>query len=363
MEKYRKITYISISILALVVLSYIFLKYALGIILPFAFSYLIVALARPIINKMCRKRKIPKQFASILVISILLFIVVYITVVCVSYGIRQLGDITNSILDNLSQENNFISNAFDAVENLKGRFPFLNSILPGMDESLYSIMLETVGNGFKALSGKLTSFMARLVSSLPSFIIMLIAVILSLFYFSKDYDLIAKKIEKSFPEKIASKLPIVKREIVGMVSKYIKAYSILLLITLVQLFSGFLILGIKNSFLLSVLIAFVDMLPILGVGTVLIPWAIVELIGGNTFVGIGLVILFIIVYIVRQIAEPKVLSKQMNVHPLITLFAMYAGLKILGIGGLIIAPFIAFVGKTVYNSIKKEKNIENQAKL
>jgi len=359
MEKYKKITYISISILVLLVLSYIFLKYALGIILPFAFSYLIVALARPIINKMCSKRKIPKQFASILVISVLLFLVIYLTVICVSYGIRQLGDITNSILDNLSRENNFISNAFDAVENLKGKFPFLNNILPGMDESLYSLMLETAGNAFKALSGKLTSFMARLVSSMPSFIVMLIAIILSLFYFSKDYDLIAKKIERSFPEKISSKLPIVKREIVGMVSKYIKAYSILLLITLVQLFSGFLILGIKNSFLLSVLIAFVDMLPILGVGTVLIPWAIVELIGGNTFVGIGLLILFVIVYIVRQIAEPKVLSKQMNVHPLITLFAMYAGLKILGIGGLIIAPFIAFIGKTVYNSIKREKNVEN----
>ena len=79
--------------------------------------------------------------------------------------------------------------------------------------------------------------------------------------------------------------------------------------------------------------------------------------------GIGLLILFLIVYIVRQIAEPKILSKQMNVHPLITIFALYAGLKLLGIGGLIIAPFLAFLIKTVYNSIKKEKNVENQEKL
>ena len=114
---------------------------------------------------------------------------------------------------------------------------------------------------------------------------------------------------------------------------------------------------------MAILIAFVDMLPVLGVGTVLIPWSIIELINGNMFVGIGLIVLFVIVYIVRQIAEPRVLSSQMDVHPLTTLFAMYAGLKILGIGGMIIAPFFAFVIKTVYKSIKKEKNVENQVKL
>ncbi len=363
MEKYKKIAYISISTVAILSLAYVFFKYALGIFLPFAFSYLIVALARPIINKMCKKRRVPKPLASILVISIILFIVVYLTVICVSYGIRQLGSITNNILDNLSSESNFISNSFEWIESLKSKFPFLNSILPGMDESLYSMLLETVGNTLKGLSSRLTSFMAGFISSFPSFVVMLIVIVLSLFYFSKDYDLIAEKIEETAPEKIARKLPIIKKEIISMVSKYLKAYSILLIISLIQLFSGFLILGVKNSFLLAVVISFVDMLPILGVGTVLIPWSIVELVRGNTFMGIGLIILFIIVYIVRQIAEPKILSKQMNIHPLITVFAMYAGLKLLGIGGLIIAPFLAFVVKTVYNSIKKEKNVENQEKL
>lgn len=363
MEKYKKIAYISVSTVAILLLSYVFLKYALSIILPFAFSFLIVALARPIINKMCKNRKIPKQFASILVISILLFIAVYLTTICVSYGIKQLGFITNSILDNLSGENNFISNAFDKVESLKNKFPFLNSILPGFDESLYSVLLDTVANTLKALSTKLTSLMASFISSLPSFIIMLIAIILSLFYFSKDYDLIAEKIEKSFPKNIASKLPNIKKEAMTMVSKYIKAYSLLMLISFAQLFSGFLILGVKGSFLLAIIVSFVDMLPILGVGTVLIPWSIVALIQGNTFLGIGLLILFVIVYIVRQIAEPKLLSKQMNIHPLVTVFSMYAGFKILGIGGLIIAPFIAFLIKSVFNSIKKEKNVENQVKL
>ena len=363
MEKYKRITYISVAILALLTLSYIFLKYLLGIFLPFAISFIIVALSRPIINKMCKRRRVPKKFASILVISVMLFLIIYLTVICISYGVKQLGTITNNILDNLSKEENFLSSAFDYIEGMKTKFPFLNKILPGMDESLYSILADTIGNGFKALSGKLTSVVAGFISSLPIFIIMVVVILLSLFYFSKDYDLISKKIESTMPKGVMSKLPIIKKDILGMTIKYIKAYAILLLITLVQLFSGFLILGINNSFILSILISFVDMLPVLGVGTVLIPWAIVELIMGNTFVGIGLIVLFIIIYIVRQFAEPKILSGQMNVHPLVTLFAMYAGLKILGIGGMIIAPLVAFIGKTVYNSIKKEKNVENQVKL
>ncbi len=363
MEKYKKIAYISISILAILALSYIFLKYALGIFLPFAFSLLIVSLARPIINKMCSKRKIPKQFASILVISVLLFITIYLSVITISYALDQLGRITNGVLENLSQENNFLSNFFEAIEGFKDKFPFLNNILPGMDESLYTLVMDTIGSGFKDLSSKLTSLMARFISSLPAFIITLVVILLSLFYFSKDYDLIAEKSLNLLPKKFSNKLPTIKREIVSVVTKYLKSYLILLLITFVQLFSGFLILGIDSSFLLAILIAFVDMLPVLGVGTVLIPWSIVELISGNTFVGVGLLVLYLIVYIIRQLAEPRILSSQMDVHPLVTLFAMYAGLKILGLGGMIIAPFFAFVIKTVYNSIKKEKNIENQDKL
>ncbi len=363
MEKYKKTAYISISVLAVLALIYIFVKYALGIILPFAFSLLIVSLSRPIINKMCAKRKIPKPFASILVISALLFFIIYLTVICVSYGIDQLGRITNGVIENLSKENNFLSNAFDRVEEIKDKFPFLNYILPGMDESLYTVLIDMVGNGFNALSTKLTAMMASFISALPNFIITIIVILLSLFYFSKDYDSLAEKTLNLLPKKISKKIPIVKREITNVIAKYIKAYFILLLITFAELFSGFLILGIKGSFILASLISFLDMLPVLGVGTVLIPWAIVQLIGGNTFLGIGLIILFVVTYIIRQIAEPKILSSQMDVHPLLTLFSMYAGLKILGIGGMIIAPFVTFVIKTVYTSIKKEKKVENQNNL
>jgi predicted PurR-regulated permease PerM len=98
-----------------------------------------------------------------------------------------------------------------------------------------------------------------------------------------------------------------------------------------------------------------------------VPWSIVSFVIGNQRLGIGLLILFTIIYIVRQIIEPRIVSSQMNVHPLVAIISMYAGLKIAGVGGMIVAPFLAFGAKTVYEGLKKDdetkKCVENGESL
>jgi sporulation integral membrane protein YtvI len=220
-----------------------------------------------------------------------------------------------------------------------------------------------VSNSASRLSVSLTALVASFITSLPSFIVALVIMLLALFYFSKDYDKIAQGIEKALPKRVSAFLPRIKRDVIGIMLKYLKSYSLLLLLTLVELFTGFLIIRIDHPLTLALLISIVDLLPVLGVGTVLVPWSIILLATGKTLTGIGILILFAVCYIVRQLAEPKILSKQMNVHPLITIFAMYAGFKITGIAGLILAPFLTFVIKTICVSIKKEKTVENQVKL
>ena len=119
------------------------------------------------------------------------------------------------------------------------------------------------------------------------------------------------------------------------------------------------ILKIENAFAIAVIVAIVDLLPILGVGTVLVPWSLICAVTGNNKLAIGLLILFVIVYVVRQVIEPRIVSYQMNVHPLMAIFAMYAGLKIAGIGGMLIAPFLAFVAKTLYDGLKNDNEKAN----
>ena len=127
--------------------------------------------------------------------------------------------------------------------------------------------------------------------------------------------------------------------------KYIKAYGILLALTFALLLIGFWILRIQYAFLLAFLIALADFLPVIGVGTILIPWGIVMLLQKNFYIGFGLLIVYLVISLVRQVAEPKVLGKSLGLHPLLTLFATYVGFSLFGIVGMIIAPVVVLLCK------------------
>ena len=208
-------------------------------------------------------------------------------------------------------------------------------------------------NMVNTFSSGITKTVGGIIASMPKTVVTVVVIVLSLFYFSKDYGKISAWIRGLFPEKMRDRLPRVKKDVLYAFSGYVRSYAILTLITFAQVFAGLMILGIEGAFALSVVIALVDLLPVLGVGTVLVPWSIFSFATGNDKLGIGLLVLFTIVYILRQIIEPKIVSTQMNIHPLIAVFSMYAGLKIAGIGGMIISPFLAFGIKTLYDGLKK----------
>ena len=128
---------------------------------------------------------------------------------------------------------------------------------------------------------------------------------------------------------------------------YAKAYLLIMLLTFCEVFVGLLIMRRRYAFILAFLIAVVDILPIFGAGTVIIPWAVFELITKDTRTGLGLLILYGVVTIIRQIAEPKIVGESLGIHPLATLVAMFAGLKLFGFVGVLFAPMVAIVVKEI----------------
>ena len=127
-------------------------------------------------------------------------------------------------------------------------------------------------------------------------------------------------------------------------------YFLLTFITFVQLLCGFLILHINYAFILAAIISIIDLFPILGTGTVLLPWALYNLIDGNLPRTVGLCILYVTILFFRQIAEPKIVCFQTGISPLLSLIAMFCGLKILGITGLFIFPVILITIKSLNES-------------
>ena len=122
--------------------------------------------------------------------------------------------------------------------------------------------------------------------------------------------------------------------------RYLRACLLLGLFTFLQMFIGLAILSVPYAFLLSLLIAVVDFLPLLGTGIILIPWAAVSLLMGEVRLGIGLLVLYVVSSVVRQILEPRLIGQGLGLHPLLSLFAMYAGLRLLGVPGMILAPLL-----------------------
>ena len=208
---------------------------------------------------------------------------------------------------------------------------------------------DALADGIKgAIKGALTEIFSAMASgatlvagALPNAFFVLVVTIISLVYFSLDYDRVSGFIKRILPERMVKRVAELKRGILNVIKKYIISYSLILFMTFLIMLFGFLILRVDHALLLAMIVAFLDILPIIGVGTVLIPWAIIELAFGNAGLAIGLLALFVVNSIIRQLAEPKIIGKNLDLHPIATLILLYVGYSLFGIMGLIILPVVA----------------------
>ena len=256
MEKLKKSAYIGVNIVIYFLISYVILKYALGIILPFAISFLIVMLLRPLIDKISRHTRVPKSIISLFVIGITLCVSIYLLILAGSALLEQVGVFISKISEHLSKENNYISLSLDFLNNLLDKFPFLKNNLSD-DTSVYSIALDMAKNTINMLSQRLTQAIGRFIASMPEIIVTAVVILLSLFYFSKDYSKISQKLTNALPSSMKSKLPRVKRDVVFVISSYVRSYAIIMLITFAEVFAGLLILGVDGAFAIALICALV----------------------------------------------------------------------------------------------------------
>ena len=360
MEKYKKLIYFFLAAAIVVLLSFLFLKYILGIILPFLISFFVVSMVRPVIDKICAKTRASRTFVTMFVLLAVTTLVITGLVLLTVAVANQIGNIFDSVVESLSREDNYVVRFLDLIERVEEKIPILSKFT---STSVRALVTDMITEGIKSLSIGVTAKIASFIAALPQIMLTVIVIFLSLFYFAKDYDKIGKWLMECMPLSFRKKVPQIKNDVILVVSKFVKSYLLLMFLTFAMLFSGFLMLGIENSLTLALIIALVDILPILGVGTVLCPWAVIMIVNGQTEQGTGLLVLFGAIYLVRQYAEPRIVSAQMDVHPLIVLFAMYAGLKLAGILGLIFAPLIVFIIKTVRLSLKKEKTVDTRSEV
>ena len=204
-----------------------------------------------------------------------------------------------------------------------------------------------------------TKALTRTVNSLtqiPTIAIYVVITILSLYFICTDKIYILDLAEHHMPKSWVKKVGTHIKEITQSLGAYLKAEITLVFVSFVIFLAGLYIfmfvgLNVKYPLLIALVTAFVDALPILGSGTILVPWAIISALDGDITLGIAIIVLWIIMSVTRQFLEPKVVSNKLGIHPLFTLIAMYTGFKVIGITGLLLGPILLIILKSIFSSL------------
>lgn len=361
MEKYKSFIYKALYLGLVVLFGYLFIKLSSELLLPFVLALIVTLIIYPISKKLNERLKIKEPVSIFLIILLSILIIAGLFILIFVIVTRELGGVVARLLEALNNGDSVLDALLSLTRLIEEKLPFLKDTLKS--EEIYSVLGGALTDILKGASQKITAWAGSVIKNLPQLFVAFVSFALSLFYLVKDYNKISTAFFSIIPKKCGEVAVILKNETSKMLTKYIKSYGLILIITFAELFSGFLILGIENSFALALIISLVDILPIIGSGIILVPWGVTMLIFGNTFQGVGVIVIAIIVYIIRQLVEPRIISAQMNMHPLLTLISMYVGLKIQGAIGMIFAPIFAFFVKTLYTSMKNEKNVEMLKKL
>jgi len=318
--------------------------------LPFLIAYLISKIIKRPVNFMCKKFRMKRVIAVIACMLLFIAIVGVIIYMFVSTLFKEIVA--------LSEQTSYtFPTLYNNIALQIGRFNFFFDnldISPDLVSGIKQSFLDIVNTLLTTLSGWIdtaVNSLLNIIMNFPTILIYIIITILSTFFLSCDSKFITESLEKYLPIKWIKKAEDISSSLFKSLGSYLKAIGILITITFCELLIGFTLFDVKYALILAIVVAIIDALPILGTGTVLIPWGIISIITGNTFFGIGMLGLYLFILIVRQLIEPKIVGQQLGIYPLLTLLAMYTGVKFVGLAGVIIGPVVLVIFKNVLSSV------------
>ena len=351
----------------LLVLGFLFYKYAFGVCFPIMFAFFIAVILQRPKNFIIKKTVLKKGFASTLCVFSLMLIAAAIVVLIgvraaeeirgfINYVMLQfqnidtiVNNIETSLLSFAGKLPEFISET--ATDGIAALFTKLREFLAGTSTELPEQITGTLGDiNLSWITTPITGVIST-ASRIPSILISIVVTIVLSCFMTADYDLITRFVYCQFPKEKRKDLTRAKQLLKLNLGKMAKAYALIMLVTFTEVFIGLTILKMLGLFqsnyiaVIAVVTSIVDIIPVLGTGTIVLPWAAYSLIVGDYGMAIALLILYAAVTVIRQIVEPKLVAGQLGLPPFVTLIAMYLGLKIFGVLGVFALPIIIIMLK------------------
>ncbi len=353
-EKRREFLINIMFLAAILALAYVFFKYLFWVTAPFVLTFLIAILLQKPIRALDRKsKKNLHTLWSILAVIIVLLLIIIPLGAILSSVISRISYLIKQLVNELKDLPTFLDTLETKLLNLGKFLPegIYSSYSKWISETFTKLIgdfdLKSIGLSVSSVKTGVTSGLSGVfgvVKNIPSIIIGVVIGIIACILFTKDYDRVVRFIQLQLPEGKKNILVEFKQVFTKTILKMFRAYGLIMCITFGELFLGFFILKVTgimtNSYYVWIALGITvfDILPIAGSGGILIPWALISFIIGNYKQAIGLIIIYVIITVIRQYIEPKIVGDTLGVHPIITLMGLYFGLKLFGFLGMFIVP-------------------------
>lgn len=350
MDYDRKKKFIVNTIFFIIIAAILFfvVKYALSWLMPFVMAFVVATIVKPLSCKISKQFRVGRKFSACFCSFLFYAFAVTLIFLC-GFGIfnaskNLLFNLPSIYKDDIEPA---VISALDFFQETFDKMPISADI-----NDITDIILANLQSMISSFSITALAFLSSMLKNVPAFFVQTLIAVISTFFISADYDEIVGFIMRQIPEKWHHILVDVKTHAGATVFKYLKSYSLIMLITFSEMMAALWLLRVENFFIISVIIAIFDILPVLGSGGILIPWAVISLVRGDYAFGIGMIIVYIIITIIRQIIEPKIIGEQVGLPPIVTLIAMFLGVKFMGIIGLFGFPITLVIIKKLNDSGK-----------
>ena len=307
--------------------------------MPFVVGWIISAIATPLVNWLEKRLKIVKKLGTAMIVIMVIGLIVLV-------GYFAVSRIAAEVTDLIQNFRIFMHSWKRGCVRLEIPYPVRSAGFPGSADGWTTIVenLDTyMGNLVSKISEPTVTAAGNFAKRLPSYLISFIVAILAAYFFTIQREEVIAWFHKIAPPSVEKRMILVMDNLKYAVGGYFKAQFKIMGVVFLILFAGFLVLGIHYAVLVAFLISFLDFLPFFGTGTALIPWAIYSVFIGEYKITAGLVIIYAVSQVVRQLLQPKLVGDSMGMNPLVTLLLLYVGYKIKGVFGMILAVPLGLV--------------------
>lgn len=345
MKRYAKVILNIVIPLLQIAFVCVLLPKLLVFFMPFVIGWIIAMIANPLVRWLEKRVKIVRRHSSMVIVVVVLAGIIGLAYLIIARLVHEAVSFAQDLPE-------LYRSAMIEIQGGFARFDNLFRIVP---KDVQQAAQEVVGNVGQTLSGLAQNFAAPTVEvagnvakAIPGALVYTVVTILSSYFFIAEQDKIWEFWRRHLPESVNRYLTYLRGDVKHMIGGYFLAQFKIMFVVAGILLVGFLVLGIDHAIPLACIIALLDFLPMFGTGTALIPWSVFKLLAGNYAMAIGMILLYVLSQVVRQMIQPKIVGDSMGLPPLMTLLLLYLGFKIHGISGMIVAVPIGMVALNLY---------------